>query len=53
MNARASSISSLSTEQHLILTVHGIRTFGQWQHHLEEFINREDTENEIDVHMID
>ena len=43
MSAPSSSIQSSiqsSVQRHLIITVHGIRTFGQWQERLESLVRR-------------
>ena len=33
--------------EHLVITVHGIRTFGEWQRRLEQLIKRESSDIEV------
>jgi len=40
-------IMTLSTSNHLLVTVHGIRTFGAWQERLEHLLKKEDPNVEV------
>jgi len=44
--------AQIAGSQKLIITVHGIRTFGEWQIRLEELIDQSDTIHKIHVHPV-